>query len=330
MLKVTPHNTGMYTPQMTGKSNNSQEQKYKDPLMNWPIRGLAYSNELGAALSEIAPKLGVLLWFPAMLYFGADIYDKYKNEKTSYNPDAQRGTEQAIFQLLASVILPTAAVLTGQKTASMIGAMGKTGLTLQTQEEVINFLQEFNSRRHFSDFINSKDKFKQHFVKSFTTKREKLIREHKIKNPIKLLTDAIFTTRHPEAIAMSQKDRVLQFADKHIDSMFEMYNELMNGRKPKEFSEKMWNNFNKLKVKYLKDPDFAANFLRDATEDIIKKFQISKMTKSKMLKTLGGFIALGIAIKPIDYFVEKIVIKKVVEPNLNNVFNKNDKRISLD
>lgn len=330
MLKVTPHNSGVYTPQMLGEQKNkNKEKKYKDPLMNWPVRGLAYSNELGAALSEIAPKLGVLLWFPAMLYFGADIYDKYKNEKTSYNPDAQRGTEQAIFQLLASVILPTAAVLAGQKTASIIGSMGETGLTLQTQEEVINFMQEFNSRRHFGKFINKKQEFKNHFIESLTTKREKLIREHKIKNPIKFLADTIFTNRHPEAIAMSQKEKVLQFADKHIDSMFKMYEELMSGIKPKEFSEKMWKNFNKLKTKYAKDPDYKATYLRDAAEDIIKKFQISKMTKSKMLKTLGGFVALGLAIKPIDYFVEKVVIKKVVEPNLNNFFNKNDKRISL-
>lgn len=325
MLKVAPYNIGASAPKFTGEQNK-KDKKYADPLMNWPVRGLAYTNELGAALSEIAPKAGVLLWFPAMLYFGADIYDKYKNEKTSYDPNAQRGTEQAIFQLLASVVLPTAAVIAGQKTASVMGSMGKTGLTLQTQEEVINFIDEFNSRRHFGKFTNKRQEFKDHFVESFTTKREKLIREHKIKNPIKFITDAIFTSRHPEAIAMSQKDKVLKFADENIDSMFRMYDDLMNGRRPKEFSDKMWKKFNKLKEKYAKDPDYKATFLRDASEDIIKKFQKSKMTKSKMLKTLGGFVALGIAIKPIDHFVEKVVIKKVVEPNLSNVFNKDEKK----
>ncbi len=325
MLKLAPYNIGASAPKFTGEQNK-KDKKYADPLMNWPVRGLAYTNELGAALSEIAPKAGVLLWFPAMLYFGADIYDKYKNEKTSYDPNAQRGTEQAIFQLLASVVLPTAAVIAGQKTASVMGSMGKTGLTLQTQEEVINFIDEFNSRRHFGKFTNKRQEFKDHFVESFTTKREKLIREHKIKNPIKFITDAIFTSRHPEAIAMSHKDKVLKFADENIDSMFRMYDDLMNGRRPKEFSDKMWRKFGKLKEKYAKDPDYKATFLRDASEDIIKKFQKSKMTKSKMLKTLGGFVALGIAIKPIDHFVEKVVIKKVVEPNLSNVFNKDEKK----
>lgn len=307
-------------------TNKNEKKKYTDPLMNWPVRGLAYSNELGAALSEIAPKLGMLLWFPAMLYFGADIYDKYKNEKTSYDPNAQRGTEQAIFQLLASVILPTAAVIAGQKTASVMGAMGKTGLSLQTQEEVINFMQDFSSRRHIDKFKNRQGEFKTQFVEAITTKREKLIRENKIKNPLKYVTDAIFATRNPEAIAMSQKDKVLKFAEEHIDAMFKMNNELMAGIRPKEFSDKMWNRFNKLKDKYAKDPEYKATFLRDATEDIIKKFQKSKMTKTKMFKTLGGFVALGIAIKPIDNFVEKVVIKKVVEPNLNNAFNKNEQK----
>jgi hypothetical protein len=220
--------------------------------------------------------------------------------------------------------LPTTAVIAGQKTASVMGAMGKTGLTLQTQEEVVNFTQEFNSRRHFGSFTNKRQEFKDHFVESFTTKRDKLIRENKIKNPLKLFANAIFTTRHPEAIAMSHKDKVLKFADKNIDTMFRMYDELMQNKRPQEFSNKMWNKFNKLKTKYSKDPDYKDTFLRDASEDIIKQFQKSQMTKAKMLKTLGGFVALGIAIKPIDHFVEKIVIKKVVEPNLNNVFNNNN------
>ena len=60
------------------KSENPKDKKYSDPLMKWPARGLAYTNELGAAISEVAPTLGTLLWIPALLYFGADIYDKYK------------------------------------------------------------------------------------------------------------------------------------------------------------------------------------------------------------------------------------------------------------
>lgn len=306
------------------KSENTKDKKYSDPLMKWPARGLAYTNELGAAISEVAPTLGTLLWFPAMLYFGADIYDKYKNAKTSYDPNAKRGTEQAIFQLLASVLLPTGAVIAGQKVASAAGAAGKNGLTLQSQEEIINFLQNFTSRRHIDKFNGNVDEFKKLFEESITTKREKLIRETKLKNPIKLLGDAIFGGRHPESLAMSQKDRVLTFANKHIDEMFKIYDNLASGQQPKEFSDKLFNKFCTLKNKYAKDPDYKNTALRDAAEDIIKKYQKNKIMNTKILKTLGGFIALGLAIKPIDNFVEKVIIKKVVEPNLDAVFSPKD------
>lgn len=109
-----------------------------------------------------------------------------KNEKSSYNPDGKRGTEQAIFQLLASVILPTGAVIAGQKTASAMGVMDKTGLSLQSREEVINFLQEFTSRRHIDNYENDISGFKEHFRESLITKREKLIRENKIKKSVKI------------------------------------------------------------------------------------------------------------------------------------------------
>jgi len=39
------------------------------------------------------------------------------------------------------------------------------------------------------------------------------------------------------------------------------------------------------------------------------------------LKTIGGFVALGLAIKPIDTFVEKVIMKKYVEPNLKILDN---------
>ena len=54
--------------------------KYEDPLMKMPLRLMAYSNDIGVAISGVAPKLGAAFWVPALMYFGADIYDKYKNE----------------------------------------------------------------------------------------------------------------------------------------------------------------------------------------------------------------------------------------------------------
>lgn len=322
MIKLPLHRQQQYA--IAFKSNNNcqnKEQQYSDPLLNWPVRGLAYSNELGAALSEIAPKLGTLLWFPAMLYFGADFYDKYKNEKTSYNPNIQRGTQQVIFQILASVILPTAAVISGQKLTSLLGVFWKKGLTLQTQEEVIKFLQRFISRRHLNKFYDKKNEFKEHFEESLTTKREKLVRGNKIKNPIIWFTNMISRENHPETIALSKKEKVLKFADEKIDEIFKIAESLSRNEKPKEFSKNLWKDFEKLKTKYKKDPDYKDTYLRDASEDIIRKYQIKQIRKSKMLKTIGGFVALGLSIKPIDNFVEHIIIEKYVEPQLNYVFS---------
>ena len=58
-----------------------KKRKYSDPLMLWPLRGLAFTLDIGAAIMDIAPTAGQALWIPALMYFGADIYDKYRNNK---------------------------------------------------------------------------------------------------------------------------------------------------------------------------------------------------------------------------------------------------------
>ena len=325
MIHLSQYRLNSQSVSFKNSSNKTKKEEYKDPLMSWPVRGLAYSNELGAALSEIAPKFGMILWFPAMLYFGADFYDKYKNEKTSYNPDAQRGTKQVIFQMLASVIFPTLAVFFGQKTASALGVLGKRGLSLQTQEEVINFIKKFSVRRHIEDFKDNKEGFKNLFEEALTTKREKLVRSNKIKSPLEWVGDILFKDNHPELIAVSKKDKVFSYAHEHIDNIFNIYKDLVSGKKPKEFSNKMFSQFLKLRDKYALDPNYKDTFLRDAAEDIIVKYQKSQVKNLKLLKTLGGFVALGLAIKPIDDFVEHVIIKKYVEPNLSLMFEIFDK-----
>ena len=62
------------------ESKKYKKQEYIDPLANWPLRGLGYTNDIGIAISEIAPTVSRLFWVPALMYFGADIYDKYKNK----------------------------------------------------------------------------------------------------------------------------------------------------------------------------------------------------------------------------------------------------------
>ena len=62
-------------------TRNPETGEYKDPLMRWPLRGAAFTNEVGEALRPIIGNYATLSWIPALLYIGADIYDKYKNGK---------------------------------------------------------------------------------------------------------------------------------------------------------------------------------------------------------------------------------------------------------
>lgn len=315
-VSLNSTNTNSFTSLESNKKNRASE-KYSDPLNKWPIRGLAYSNELGAAISEIAPTLGTILWFPAMLYFGADIYDKYKNDQISFNPDAKRGTKQAIFQLLASVLLPTGAVLTGQKIASVLGSMGKSGLTCQTQEDISKFSVGFMQRRKLAKYQASQASYKEEFFTALDNQMSETLRESKIKNPLKVITDSIWKHIHPEYNDMSIVDKAHKFAEEGIDTTFRIREKLMNNEKPSEISDSMFKKFQKLKVSYGKNPEYAKNNVEYATKEILKEFESARIMKAKMIKTLGGFVALGLAIKPIDMFVENVIIKKYVEPNLS-------------
>lgn len=324
---ITAYNSGK--ARFSGQNNKLEEQKdpelsssekkkkkYNDPLNKWPLRGLAYSNELGAAISEIAPKLGWILWFPAMLYFGADIYDKYKNDKTSYNPDTARGTSQAIFQLLASVVLPTGAVITGQKIASIAGSTGRSGLSYQTQEEISEFSIGFMQRRKLAKFQDNIPKYKEEFFTSLNNQMSEDLRSTKNKNPLKIFTNYIWNRRHPEAMALSTKDKVHAFAEEGIDRMFKIRESLIKDEKPQEFSDSMFKKFQKYKLKFAQNPEYKQYNVEYAAKEILKDFETAKIMKAKMGKTIGGFIALGLAIKPIDMFVENVIMKKYIDPNL--------------
>ena len=332
MIKLTPTNVNANIKTLAFTSSQKEAKKeekpalktYEDPLVQWPARGLAYTNEIGAAISEVAPKLGLALWAPALLYIGADVYDKYKTDKDSYNPDAKRGTKQAIFQGLASVLMPTGAVIAGQKLASVAAIAGKDGISLQTKEEITNFLSDFISRRELSEYKGQKEEFKKEFFEQLGHKRENLMRESKFENPIKSFFKMIFKRRHPEAMAKTEKEKVTAYADKCIDRIFDLHDNLTQNKKPKELSTKLYDHFIKLQNTYKqdKDPKISGKYLENAAADVIQKFEKSRLLKStKMLKTIGGFIALGLAIKPIDKFVEKVIIEKLVEPNLNRLDN---------
>ena len=181
---------------------NSQREKlgeYSDPLLKWPLRGLAFTNDIGAAVMDIAPNIGLALWIPALMYFGADIYDKYKSDEKEYNPSGKRAFKQAVFQACASVALPIVVVHAGQKVASKFAEnYSKDGLSLQLKEEVDQFTINMLKRRKLKDYENNPSKFKSEFNEHIKLHLIDMGNSRKTKNPLKILGRWIFGSKHDE------------------------------------------------------------------------------------------------------------------------------------
>ncbi|MBO7672895.1 hypothetical protein J6S88_05745 [bacterium] len=297
---------------------------YDDPLLNWPIRGLAFTNDIGAAIMDLAPVLGKLLWVPALMYFGADIYDKYKTDEREYSPSAHRGLKQAIFQACASVICPIIVVHNGQKIASQIGKLNnnKNNLSLQLREEIDTYTVNMLKRRSLKKYENNIEGFKDEYNRFLSRHLNDYSKSTKTKNPFRIIFRLIFGSKHRENIPENTLRNTLEYADKNIDEIFKIREDLLNNVKPESFSNKQMKNFQKTKAAFSRDTNTIEGYLEDAVKDALKHNQKKKIYNTKLRKTLGGFVALALTIKFIDTFVEKHIIDAVVEPKLENFSNK--------
>jgi len=294
-------------------------EEYNDPLLKWPWRGLAFTNDIGAAVMDIAPNLGMGLWVPALMYFGADIYDKYKTDQKEYNPDTKRALKQAVFQACASVMLPIVVVHNGQKAASMLAQNSKSGMSLQLKEEVEQFTVNHLKRRKLKDYEGDVDGFKKEFnehLKQHLLDREK---SFKTKNPFKLLGRWIFGSKHGEKLTDKKLKSVEEYANQNIDEMFSIRNDLLQDKRPKALSDKLMKLYDNTKRSFARDKNTIEGYVEDSIKATLKQRQRDKLFHTKLWKTAGGFVALGASIQFIDHFVEKYVIEKVVEPGLENL-----------
>lgn len=336
LTKITPLRATENT--LTFKSNQKQNEdassefekskekslvpKYSDPLMQWPFRGLAFTNDIGAAISDIAPKAGTAMWIPALMYFGADIYDKYRNNKEDYDPSAKRGVKQAMFQAFASVIFPIATVHVGQKTASMLARASKEGLSLQSKEEVVRDHLTHMTQTRLREYQDNVKGYKEKYTKALDNTIDETMRKHDYKNPFKLVGNLLFGHRHPEAMGRDRRAKIHDFIDNRIDNLFEMRKQLIEGKKPEQMSNKMFKQFEQLKLAYKNDPKYSGDYMLHAVKDTLKKYEENKIFKTKMAKTMGGFVALGLLIKPIDTFVENVIMHKYVGPGIDKLDGK--------
>jgi hypothetical protein len=255
------------------------KQEYIDPLANWPLRGLGYTNDIGIAISEIAPTASRLFWVPALMYFGADIYDKYKNKGTEYDPSGKRAFSQAVFQATASIALPTVSGHIGQTAFSYLNKIKGEKLSTNAKEQTLRFICNHAASNDIFNPLNNREELIENFEESFNNFYTNKKRHFKRKNIIVKTYDTLLANCQRGAIATSDRDRIRAFASREFKNILENCTDSVN-----------------MKTKLEKD-----------------------IFKLKAWKSLGAFTALLLTVGPIDKFVEHIVIKKFVEPGINKV-----------
>lgn len=298
MIKPIMSHKIIFNADVTTK--NPVTGEYVDPLMNWPLRGAAFTNEIGEALRPLIGNYANLTWVPALLYIGADIYDKYKNNETEYSPNSKRCLKQAVFQGLASVILPIGAVKLGQNLFSLFGVKSKEKISFNAQEHIIELAQQFvaNGKMHA---YNNRDK---ECVKEFLDIVENNISyrnfEESTVNPLKEKWQKIFK--------VNTKENVDAYAEKIIEKLISARKNLL---KPADLYKDtaLYKNFKSALEK--------GQTKNVAVKSVLNQFLSKKTMRGRFIKTAGGFLALSIAINPIDKFVEHVLIGKVIGPGLD-------------
>lgn len=268
-------------------TKKEKKKKYVDPLANWPVRGLGYTNDIGIAINELAPATARLFWVPALMYFGADIYDKYKNKGDQYKPNAQRAFNQAVFQACASILFPAIFGHIGMSAFSQMDKFRGEKLSTNAKEQTLRFIKAHATIDNVAEGGVHRDELIADFEKSYNKFYGAKSRHYHRKNIFVKMYDKLLANCKHGAIANSNEERIKAFAKK-------------------QFIETIDN---------CKDAEAVKNVLD------------KKIFKLKAWKSAGAFTAILLTAQAIDKFVEKVIIKKVVQPiqqNVNNRYSFND------
>ena len=279
---------------------NKETGEYKDPLMQWPLRGAAFTNEVGEALRPVIGGYATLSWAPALLYIGADVYDKYKNDQTEYSPDSRRCLKQAIFQGMASVFLPLIAVKAGQNAFAQAGKFSEDKISINSKEHVANVAEQFVANGKMRAFDGKDEECIKEFTNNVLSSMDYNNKKSSIKNLFKVFR-------------LDSKEKVEKYSEKTIKELIKLRKDLLNPAD--EFKSNKWYKAYEADLKKGQTSSVAV-------KSVLTNYQQSKMLKGKAVKTLGGFVALGMAIKPIDHFVEEVLIGKYVGPEIDRYKNK--------
>ena len=291
-----------------------QSQKYKDPL-NMPLMQMAsYSSEIGTAIIEIAPKLGTALWAPSLMYLGADIYDKYKNDKTEFNPSARRAFERAIYQGVFNLVCLPTMIYLGQKAVSPFGKLTKDGISTNAKDAVFKHTKDVIEQLEGDNF-DKPENFKLLLQKTLSNKINALKQEKKHDNIFKKAFN-FFQDKY--SLVDNNEQKIKDFASKNADRLFEVKHALEVGEKHKVPSLVL--------KKYQKAlPEFMTIYEtlkpHSALKTALKEYQNMNIFQNKILKTLGGFMPIIFLARPVSNFVENIIVDKYVDQGLNGITN---------
>ena len=297
---IKPLGASVQTFKVDTRTKDSKTGEYKDPLMQWPLRGAAFTNEVGEALRPVIGGYATLSWAPALLYIGADVYDKYKNDQTEYSPDSRRCLKQAIFQGMASVFLPLIAVKAGQNSLAQAGKFTEDKISINSKEHIAKIAEQFIANGKMHVFDGKDEECVKEFSDIVTNSLDFKNQKTSLKNIFKIFR-------------FDKKEKIKEYSEKTIKDLIDLRKNLLN---PTDSFRK-----NKWFKAYEADLN-AGQSSNVAIKSVLTQFQQNKMFKGKFIKTLGGFVALGIAIKPIDHFVEEVLIGKYVGPEIDK-FNRN-------
>lgn len=291
-----------------------QPKPYKDPLNKTGIMLMSYSNEAGTAISEIAPKLGAALWAPAFMYLGADIYDKYKNDKDNYSPSARRAFKEAVYQGVTNIIALPLVIYGGQCAVSPLGRMDKSGISGNAKDEIYKHTRDVIEQVHGNTLADF-DTFKNTIISSLENKITARNNEQNTINVFKKIYNKFFTKRY--TLLHSNKEKILTFAEENAQKTYEIFTALKNNeieKIPKNVYKKYHQVLPAMKEMF-KDGDFAYQASRTA----LKEHQTSLIFKNKLVKTVSGLITLVLLAKPVNKFVDKHIMKKYIEPKIDKI-----------
>ncbi len=298
------------------KQNKKIEKNYKDPLNSWGIRALMYSSEIGATVNEIAPKLTFALWVPSFMYLGADIYDKYKNDKNEFSPSGKRGVKEAIRQAFSFFILPTGATILGQKLTSPLGKLISDKLSINAKDGIYRHTKDVIDQSIGNNFDN-KDSFKTFLINSLKNKVISLENSKKTDNIFKKFYRYL---KGDFSLADSDNKKLYAFAEKNAKLLFEIKDSLQNNKKHKNIPERIYKKYNKTLpiMKHIYGEDYTDYALKTA----LKEYQNTLIVKNKIIKTIGGVVSCLLLTQPISYIVNKILMPKYITPGVEIISSK--------